>query len=345
MVKDGAIVGEGWTQPPGKAHAEIVALDQAGPRARGTSLFVTLEPCCYYGRTPPCTKAIVEAGVREVYVGLIDRNPLVNGKGLRELREAGLRVQVLGRSRRLTEMVQAHTKFVTTGLPFITAKFAMTLDGKIASKGGDSKWITGEKARRFVHELRMTSDAVMVGANTILQDDPQLTARDGNDEPLERQPLRIIVDSGLRTPADARVFREPGKNLIFTTEQANARAFNPGSTEIVKAPSKDGRVDLSYVALELGRRGVTSLLVEGGSETIGSLFDLRLIDKVVAFIAPVLVGGNAAPSPIGGEGVESIADAVHVATSKIRRIGGDVAIIGYCKSSDVHWHSRRDRHD
>ena len=204
VVKDNSILAEGWTQPIGGPHAEVVALDLAGSKAKGATLFVSLEPCNYQGRTAPCTKAIIQSGIVEVYVALIDKNPLVNGNGIKELREAGLKVHVMTVTSMAEELVEAHNKFQLTGLPFITVKFAMSLDGKTATRNKDSKWITGEKARNLGHELRQISDSIMVGVNTILTDDPKLTSRDEHGQSFKRQPVRIIMDSKGCTPPDSR---------------------------------------------------------------------------------------------------------------------------------------------
>ncbi len=327
VVRDGEIVGEGWTQPPGQAHAEIVALRQAGDRARGATLYVTLEPCSHFGRTPPCADALIAAGIAEVRAALVDPNPLVNGGGIARLRDAGIRTHVGECEEEAREIIEAHVKHKTTGLPFVTAKFAMSLDGKIATRSGNSKWITGEEARRYVHELRAMSDAIMVGVNTVIADDPQLTARDAEGKPLARQPLRVVVDSSGRTPKNARMFGEPGKTLIATTRENLAWA----GAETMLVPPRDGLVDAGELLKTLGKRDVTSVFVEGGGTLLGALFDGRLVDKVIAFVAPVIIGGREAPSPVGGEGVERMADALRLQRVRVTQFGRDVAITGYCE--------------
>ena len=216
LVRDGEVVGEGYTQPPGQAHAEIVAIRQAGPRARGATLYTTLEPCNHQGRTGPCSEAIIEAGVAEVHSAVMDPNPHVKGGGLSRLSEAGIAVSTGEMAGEASRLIEAYAKLVTTGTPFVTAKFAMSLDGKIATRTGSSQWITGEEARAYAHRLRAASDAVMVGINTVLADDPRLTARDGSGEALGRQPLRVVVDSRGRIPREARMLGEPGSTLIVT---------------------------------------------------------------------------------------------------------------------------------
>ena len=330
VVKDGETVGEGWTQPPGRPHAELVALEQAGENAAGATLYTTLEPCNHHGRTPPCTDAIVEARIAHVHASVQDPNPHVAGGGLPRLREAGIRTD-LGQEEGLArEVMEGYLKFVETGTPFLTAKFAMSLDGKIATRTGDSKWISGDRARRFAHELRARSDAVMVGVGTVLADDPQLTSRNGKGAPLERQPLRVIVDSQSRTPSNARLFREPGSTLLAVAGNATPASTTSGGVEAEAVPAADGRIDLEELMRRLGRREITSLLVEGGGTLLGSLFDLGLVDKVVACISPTIIGGADALSPVGGDGVVHIADALRLERVKWRRFGRDLAIIGYC---------------
>ncbi|MBI4310272.1 MAG: bifunctional diaminohydroxyphosphoribosylaminopyrimidine deaminase/5-amino-6-(5-phosphoribosylamino)uracil reductase RibD [Chloroflexi bacterium] len=331
VVKDGRIVGEGYTQPPGQAHAEVVALRQAGAHARGATLYVTLEPCSHHGRTPPCVAAIIEAGVREVRFSFVDPNPLVNGNGGRQLEAAGVRVTEGEGAKASRKLTEAYCKFITTRLPFVTAKFAASLDGKIAARGGDSRWITGEAARREAHRLRAMSDVVMVGVGTVLTDDPQLTARDAQDAPLPRQPLRVVVDSQGRTLPSARLLREPGAALVAHARapQERLRALQTAGAELVEACGEDGRVDLRRLLTLLGERQVTSVLAEGGGALLGSLFDGGLVDKVAAFIAPVVIGGTGATPAVGGKGAETIAQALRLTGVEVRKVGLDVLISGY----------------
>ncbi len=332
VAREGEILGEGWTQPPGGPHAEIVALQQAGERAAGATLYTTLEPCNHHGRTPPCTEAIIEAGIAAVQAAARDPNPLVTGGGLARLEKAGVRT-VIGQDEGLArEVMEGYLKFAETGTPFVTAKFAMSLDGKIATRTGNSKWISGDRARRFAHELRDRSDAVMVGVGTVLADDPQLTSRNGRGLPLDRQPLRVIVDSQGKTPHDARLLREPGLTLVAVASNDTPVGLST-TLERVEAevvPAADGRIDLEEMMRLLGRREITSLLVEGGGTLLGSLFDLGLVDKVVAFVSPTIVGGVDALSPVGGKGFDRMADALRLDRVKWRRFGRDLAIIGYC---------------
>ena len=332
VARDGRIVGEGRTQPTGQAHAEIVALRQAGELARDATLYVTLEPCWHYGRTPPCTNAIIMAGVAAVHASMLDPNPRVDGRGITALRAAGIRV-TLGEGREEAEELAApHAMFVTTGMPLVTLKFAMSIDGKIATRAGDSKWITCEESRRYVHSLRARSDAIMAGIGTVLADDPQLTARDGMDVPFSRQPLRVVVDSRGNLRPDATMLRQPGKSLVAVSEisEGAREALELAGAEIFATPTGNGRVDLRALLTELGRRGVTSVLVEGGGALAGSLFDARLVDRVVAFVAPVVIGGDRALSPVGGQGATLMSDAIRLSDVRIERFGADVAVIGRC---------------
>ena len=332
LVKDGLVVGEGYTQPPDQAHAEVVALKRAGDRARGAVLYVTLEPCCHQGRTAACTSAIVAAGVAEVHMAVRDPNPLVDGKGRHELEEAGIRVIVGEQEEAAGKLNEAYLKYIRTRLPFVVAKFAASLDGKIATRTGDARWITGEAARRRAHdELRATSDAVMAGVRTVVADDPQLTARDSQGRPRDRQPLRIVVDSGGRTPVTARLLQEPGKVLIAGARipQRRARALEQAGAEVLELPAEDGSVDLRALLAALGQREVTTVLVEGGGKLLGSLFDQKLVDKVVAFLAPLIIGGAEAVPAVAGAGSGTIAEAFRLRDVTVEQVGEDLMVVGY----------------
>ena len=333
LVKDGEIVGGGYTQPPGQSHAEAVALSEAGEAARGAALYTTLEPCSHHGRTPPCTDAIVEAGVAEVHAAMLDPNPNVRGGGMAILADAGLGTRVGEGEAKARRQLEAYVKYVTTGTPFVTAKFAMSLDGKIATRTGDSKWISGEKARGAVHRLRAASDAVMVGVNTALADDPQLTARDRRSRPLDRQPLRVVVDTGGRMPPRARMLGEPGRTLVALghVDDKRAAVLRSAGAEVVTLPGDGPSVDLAALMDNLAaEHGVTSLLVEGGATLLGSLFDLGLVDKVIAFVSPVIIGGAEAPTPVSGSGFERMADTLRLERVRWDKYGRDMAITGYC---------------
>ena len=332
VTRDGETVGEGFTLPPGQRHAEIEALQQAGERSRGATLYTTLEPCCTFGRTPPCTKAIISAGIRQVHLATIDPNPQVSGRGRAELEAAGLEVAVGEESDAALELCEAFAKHITTGLPFVIAKFAMSLDGKIATHTGDSKWVTGPEAREVVQQMRRESDGVMVGVNTVLADDPQLTARDPQGKTLQRQPSRVVLDSHCRTPQEARLLREPGTTIIATSQNAPAllvaRLEAVGAEVYLGPAGPDGRVDLPSLLAKLGHQGVVSLVAEGGGVVLGSLFDAGLVDKVFAFIAPSIIGGGAA-SPVAGQGASLMSETWRVNRTHLRQVGADWLITGY----------------
>jgi len=333
VVKDGEIIGQGYTQPPGCSHAEVMALNQAGGKASGGVLYVTLEPCCHHGRTPPCTQAIIAAGIAEVHVAMLDPNPLVSGKGESELAREDIKTYVGEHEDEAKEINEAYTKFITTGMPFVTAKFAVSLDGKIATKGGDSQWISGDEARKYVHYLRYTADAIMTGANTVIADDPHLTCRyGGKGGEVKKQPLRVIVDGRGRTPPTAQVFSEPGKALLATGksfEPEKKESFTKAGAELLELPLGEGLVDLERLLKTLGERDVTSILVEGGGVLLGSLFDHKLIDKVIAFIAPIIIGGEEAKAAVAGRGVDKVIDAIKLERVKVEKSGEDLMISGY----------------
>ncbi|MFC1860222.1 bifunctional diaminohydroxyphosphoribosylaminopyrimidine deaminase/5-amino-6-(5-phosphoribosylamino)uracil reductase RibD [Chloroflexota bacterium] len=336
IVKDGVVVGRGYTQPPGSWHAEVVALKQASGKAQGGVMYVTLEPCCHYGRTPPCTQAIVAAGIAEVHMAMLDANPLVSGRGRDELEKEGIKVYLGEHKKEAQRVNEAYTKFITTGIPFITAKFAISLDGKIATRSGDSRWISGDEARKYVQNLRYTSDAIMVGVNTVLVDDPRLTARTcgGKGGTARKQPLRVIVDGKGRMPLTAQLLNEPGKTLLVLGRLAtpeDSAAFTQPGVEVLEFPLDDGLVDLERLLEALGERGITSVLVEGGGILFGSLFDLGLIDKVITFVAPIIIGGKEAKTAVSGRGVDKVVDSLKLKRVSLEKLGDDVMVSGYVK--------------
>lgn len=331
VVKDGAIVGSGCHLLAGGPHAEVVALDAAGERARGATLYVTLEPCCHTGRTPPCTQRIIASGVKRVVAAMTDPNLQVKGQGLAQLQAAGIEVKTDVLHHAAARLNEAFIKYMTHHLPFVTLKAAMTLDGKIATRTGASRWISGESSRRFGHRLRHESDAIMVGIGTLLADDPRLTTRlpeGGKDS------LRVIVDSHARTPAHAKVVRErPENTLIVTTACAapeRVEALRYQGVDVVMLGADDQRqVPLDEMMSHLAQRDVTSLLVEGGSRLNYSLLEAGLVDKVHFFLAPMLIGGECAPTPVGGAGKANIEEAWQLGDSTVERLGPDVLITAY----------------
>ncbi|MCL2150164.1 MAG: bifunctional diaminohydroxyphosphoribosylaminopyrimidine deaminase/5-amino-6-(5-phosphoribosylamino)uracil reductase RibD [Dehalococcoidia bacterium] len=333
LVKDGAIIGQGYTQPPGGHHAEIVALEQAGEDARGSALYVTLEPCAHFGRTPPCIQALIRAGVGQVHMAMIDPNPLVAGQGQAQLEASGIATIVGEGSEQAQLLNEAYIKYITTGLPFVTVKFAMSLDGKIATHAGDSKWISSEESRQYAHNLRYMHDAIMCGANTVLADDPQLTRRSGGGRggTTRKQPLRVVVDGRGRTSAKARIFHEQGESLLAfgrAPTPVEREDFAKLKAEVVEFPATEGIIDLRELLCRLGQRQISSALVEGGGILIGSLFDQGLVDKVVVFIAPIIIGGLA-KSAVAGRGVEKLTEAYALTRVSVAQSGPDVIVQGY----------------
>ncbi len=330
IVKNGQVVGEGYHHRAGQPHAEIEALRAAGDSARGGTLYVTLEPCAHHGRTPPCTDAVIAAGLAEVYYAIGDPNPRVNGKGYAQIEAAGIKVHRGLCEEEAHELNRPFFKHVTTGRPFITAKFAMSLDGKIATRTGDSHWITNSASRQRGHQLRNVTDAILVGAGTVLADDPQLTTRLDSDD--IHHPLRIIADSRGRVPLSARVFDPalPGQTVLATTAAAipaHCAELSARGVEVWRLPSdSQGRVSLTALLDEIGRRGMLTLLVEGGSELLGAFFAERLVDRVWAFIAPVIIGGQDAPGPVGGTGVEQLSQAIRLCCLETETLDGDMWI-------------------
>jgi diaminohydroxyphosphoribosylaminopyrimidine deaminase / 5-amino-6-(5-phosphoribosylamino)uracil reductase len=333
IVKNEVIVGQGYTQPPGSDHAEIVALKQAGEEARGATLYVTLEPCCHQGRTPPCTQTIINSGISEVHFPIIDPNPLVAGKGQAELQKAGIKIYRGEHSAEAIEINEAFIKYISTGLPFVTVKFAASLDGKIATRTGDSKWVTGEAARKQVQHIRYISDAVMTGANTVIADDPRLTVRLAIKGGIARkQPLRIIVDGLGRTPSQARIFTEAGTTLVVlgtALAPEIKQALVKAGAELLELPSEGGIMDMHRLLKVLGERQITSILVEAGGILLGSLFDAGLVDKVIAFFAPIIIGGAEARPAVAGQGIARLADCAKLEHVKVERVGEDILVSGY----------------
>lgn len=332
IVRDGVVVSKGYHVRAGAPHAEVVALREAGEMARGATLYVNLEPCCHYGRTGPCTEAILAAGVKKVVVAMVDPNPLVAGKGIARLRAAGVEVRVGVLEERARKLNEVFIKYITSKKPFLVLKVAMSLDGKIATSTGDSKWITGTESRTYVHRLRDRYDAVMVGVGTVLADDPMLTVRlpDGSG----RDPIRIVVDSLARTPPTSKLLLQGSSapTIIAVTEHAppeRLAALERAGAEVLVVPGPERRVNLEKLMEELGRREVTGILVEGGAELNGSLVAAGLVDKVIWFVAPRIIGGRDAPGPVGGAGFKRLADALSLEDVEVRRYGDDVCIEGY----------------
>ena len=328
VVKGGRIVGEGLHKMAGLPHAEVNALNAAGQKAKGASLYVTLEPCDHFGRTPPCTEAIIRSGIKEVIIAMRDPNPINNGRGIRRLKKSGIKTVQGVLEDKAKAMNRPYIKFITKGLPYVTLKLAESLDGKIATSRGDSKWITGEEARRRVQFLRGRVDAVMVGVNTIIKDDPRLTLRVG-----KKKLTRIILDSRLRTPLDARIFADSERSpiVIAAAEGANqnkARALEKRGALVLSVKSRRDKVDIVQLLKILAEMGMMHILVEGGGELAASLIENGLADHLLFFIAPKIIGGRDAVTSVEGDGVDLVSGAVRVKGIKLRRFGEDILVEG-----------------
>jgi diaminohydroxyphosphoribosylaminopyrimidine deaminase/5-amino-6-(5-phosphoribosylamino)uracil reductase len=329
VVKNGRIIGKGYHEKAGFAHAEIIALDEAGTKSRGATLYVTLEPCMHFGKTPPCVDRIIRSGIKEVIIGMIDPNPLNNGKGIKILRQNKIKVKVGFLERELRKANEAFIKYITKGMPLVTVKVAQSLDGKIATRRGDSKWITSDKSRGFAHRLRKDYDAVMVGVNTVLRDNPKLDAWFS-----KKQPVKIIVDSQLSVPQDAAIFSGKSALIIVTLlaspgQETDNRRILEKKARILEVKEDAGQVNLKDMMKKLARIGITSILVEGGGILIGSLFDEKLVDKILFFFSPKIIGGKDAISSVMGKGIARIDNAVKVKGMKLRRLGEDFLVEGY----------------
>ncbi|MHB1524850.1 MAG: bifunctional diaminohydroxyphosphoribosylaminopyrimidine deaminase/5-amino-6-(5-phosphoribosylamino)uracil reductase RibD [Candidatus Dormibacteria bacterium] len=328
VVSGGEVVGEGFHHRAGEPHAEVLALAQAGERARGAELWVTLEPCCTTGRTGPCTSRVIAAGVARVHVAVVDPNPAVAGAGLGELRAAGVEVVVGERREEAARLIEFYSEWVRTGLPFVTLKLAISLDGKVATAQGESQWITGAEARADGHRLRHAHDAILVGVGTALADDPELSARAGFEG--GRQPLRVVVDSNLRLPPSARLLRSAGAPVLIATvagaDPDLRRALEAAGAEVLELPSAGGAVPLRELLVRLAGRGVISLLVEGGPTLLGAMRAEGLGNRVVAYVAPIVLGGSSAPGPFGGAGAARLAAAWRLHWTETAKVGPDLRL-------------------
>jgi diaminohydroxyphosphoribosylaminopyrimidine deaminase/5-amino-6-(5-phosphoribosylamino)uracil reductase len=334
LVRDGRIVGEGWHEGPGTEHAEAMALRLAGGRAGGATAFVTLEPCDHHGRTPPCARALIDAGVEAVIAAIRDPNPIVDGSGLRTLREAGLSVEEGLLAEEARSQNVAFATHVRSGRPFVVLKMASSLDGKAAARDGSSKWITGEEARADVQRLRAWSDAIVVGCGTVLADDPRLTVRDPAYASA-RPPTRVIVDPSGRVPGDRRAFDPAAPTLVATTELAppsrRQEWVEAGADVSVLDRDATGGVSLAALAELLGKRDVQGVLLEGGPTVAWSAIRDGIVDQLVVYLAPKLVGGHGAPGWLAGSGFVPIGRAARVDLVSVERLGPDLKVV-----ADVH---------
>lgn len=332
VVRGGRIVGRGFHRGAGRPHAEVIALQQAGGSARGATLYVSLEPCAHFGRTPPCTHAILNSGIRRVVVAMRDPNPKIRGRGLKQLWAQGIRTTVGVLKEEAKRLNRIFVTWMTRRRPFVAVKAAQSLDGKIATRTGESRWISGPQARGWVHRLRSQVDAILVGVETLLKDDPRLTVRRGGRS---GSPVKVILDSRLRTPPSARIFSSHTPVIIATTKRASSereKRLHRAGAEIIRFPAQGGRVPLKTLLRELARREISHLLIEGGGQVIASAFEARAVDEMHCIIAAKVLGGERSPTAVEGVGVASLKRAIPVRNITVKRLGSDLLVTG-----DVYW--------
>jgi diaminohydroxyphosphoribosylaminopyrimidine deaminase / 5-amino-6-(5-phosphoribosylamino)uracil reductase len=337
VLRDREVVGEGWYRgPKGEPHAEIHALRQAGDAARGSTLVCTLEPCDHQASTPPCTHALIQAGIARVVVATRDPNPMVDGRGIERLRRAGIEVETGVLEHEAIALNVAFERHARTGRPFVVLKMASSLDGKTAARDGSSRWITGEAARADVHRLRAWSDAIVVGSSTAIADDPHLTVR-GPQAASARRPLRVVVDSSGRVPPTLHLFDDAAATLVATTDRAPGARIDEwtaaGAQVALLDRDADGRVCLTSLVDELGKRDVQGLLLEGGPSLAWSAVREGLVDRIVCYLAPLLVGGSTAPTVLAGSGFAPIGDALRLGPFTVETLDPDLKVV-----ADVHGH-------
>lgn len=332
IVKDNQIVGEGFHEVFGGNHAEVNALNMAGENAKGAEIYVTLEPCSHFGKTPPCALALIKAGIKRVIISMKDPNPIVSGRGIKILRDNGIEVVVGVLEAEAVKLNEIFVKYMETKTPYVLMKTAATLDGKISTVSGESRWISSKASREYVHYLRNNMMAIMVGIGTIITDNPMLTTR------LEgkrcKSPTAIIIDSKLRIPLNCRILEtlKERKVIIAVTEEADKnkiKQLEDIGVSIIKTPLKEEKVDLKYLMTKLGELGIDSILLEGGSTLNFSFLKEKLVDKVMCFIAPIMLGGEKAKTPVGGIGIEKLSEAVKISNMELRTIEQDILIEGY----------------
>lgn len=331
IVKDGRVIGEGWHERYGQLHAERNALKNCKEDPAGTTMYVTLEPCCHYGKTPPCTDAIIASHIKRVVVGIPDPNPLVAGKGISILKNAGIEVECGLMEDELREQNRVFLKYISRKNPWVALKWAMTLDGKIATCTGDSRWVSSGQSRQLVHKLRHRFMSVLCGVGTVLRDDPMLNCRiEGFDA---SQPVRIVLDNSLRIPLECQLVRTARqyRTVVACVQDSDRRlALEDRGVEVIVCEGEGGKVSLKDMLRKIGAMGIDSVLVEGGGEVIASCFREGVADEVYSFVAPKVTGGSTAPTPVGGEGVEKMGNAVALKIKEVQRIGEDVLIRSSC---------------
>lgn len=326
VVKRGRIIGRGFHAKAGLAHAEIVALDEAANKARGATLYVTLEPCAHTGRTPPCVNRIIDSGIKEVVVGMIDPNPLNNGRGIILLKQNNVKVRVGFLEDRLKKINASFIKYITTRIPFVTVKVGQSLDGRIATRTGDSKWITSDKSRSFAHKLRENYDAIMVGVNTIMRDNPRLDPWFS-----KKKLIKIIIDSTLSAPENSNIFSADSQVIIITLpsrpgQETENRKSLAAKAKILEVKERAGQINLRDALKKLAQLQISNILVEGGGTLIGSLFDEKLVDKILFFISPKIIGGKDAVSSVMGIGVKDVGQAIKLHDIKMKHFDDEFLI-------------------
>lgn len=334
IVKDNRIIGEGYHEHFGGPHAEVNAFKSAKEDVEGATMYVTLEPCAHYGKTPPCADAIVRKKISKVVIGMVDSNPLVAGKGIEILRKAGIEVVTGILDSEIKKTNEIFIKYITEKKPFCIMKTAMTIDGKIATAIGDSKWISNEKSRAYVHEIRHMVTGIMVGIGTVLSDDPELTTR--REGKISINPVRIIIDSTAKIPLDSKVLKcdEKTKTIIVTTKFASEtkiEAIKQKGAEVIVTPSENNWVNLNYLMGVLGEMGIDSILLEGGSTLNYSALDEGIVDKVITFISPKIFGGTSGKTTVGGKGIEHVKDSILLCDTQVSRFDEDIMIEAYVK--------------
>ncbi len=344
LVKNGKIIGEGYHKYAGADHAEVMAIKSAKGKVQGSTLYVNLEPCCHYGRTPPCTSAIIESGIKKVVIGICDPDPRVSGKGLAKLRKSGIIVMTDILEEESQRLNEGYWYYKRTGLPFVIMKIAQTLDGKIATANGNSKWISGRESREYVQEIRAGVDAILVGSGTVLVDNPELVVH--GKKRYHRYPARIILDSTAQVPSSAKVFKKGkvspktywviGENALGRRPSVKAEELGEtpssqieASIEIMPIDAINGHINVKSLLQELGKRGIQSILVEGGARVHGAFLDAKMVNKVLCFIAPKLMGGRNSLSSIAGKGIKTLEQMSKLKDMTVRFLGEDIVIEGY----------------
>ncbi len=347
IVKDGRIIGEGWHEKYGQAHAEVNAIRSAetpagcigGETVEGSTVYVNLEPCSHYGKTPPCVELLIRKRVKRVVIGTLDPNPLVTGQGIQKLRAAGIEVEIGVMEQECRKVNEVFFHYMEKQRPFVVLKAAMSLDGKIAAPSGESKWITGEEARRDVQLLRKQYSAIMAGIGTVIKDDPELTCRLSGG----RNPQRIILDSSLRIPPESKVLSDPMGNpaMLVCTERASpekVRRLEDMGAKVMYCGSRNGQIDLAELMEKLGGLSIDSILLEGGAGVNDSAFAQGIVDKIILYIAPKIIGGEKSKTAVGGAGIASLDQAFPLTIQSMDRIGQDMKITAY-KRSQVEWNA------